>query len=55
MDYTDCTNADSTIRGPPLSHLVYYRNRSDTLSVLALIHDRRHPDHLRPRPDDSSE
>ncbi len=30
----------------PFPHLVYYQIEDDTLYVLGLIHERRHPDHL---------
>ncbi len=31
----------------PFPHLVYYEITGDTLHVLGLVHERRHPDYLR--------
>jgi Plasmid stabilisation system protein. len=33
----------------PFPYLVYYEVSDDTLHVLALVQERRHPDHLKPR------
>jgi plasmid stabilization system protein ParE len=34
-------------RCPPYPYLVYYRIAGETLLILGLVHERRHPDHLR--------
>lgn len=37
----------------PFPYLVYYEVSEGTLRVLALVHERRHPDHLKERGDGS--
>lgn len=40
-------------RCSPFPYLVYYRIAGETLFILGLVHERRHPDHLRRGLEDS--